>query len=186
MIFMTSPRKPQPSQAAFALLITIVVISVVLAIGISLLNITVKQISLSITGRDSEVAFHAAQAGIECVQQMLNSYDYISVPPPPSIACITSNSVTLATEPPPQPNVEQRSFEIDWNNGDVDVCTQADLYLIDATAGAVMVNFTNQGLPSYNCANGDFCVAAFSRGYNRPCNQLNSLRTVQREITITL
>jgi Tfp pilus assembly protein PilX len=178
-------------QSGFALLITIVVISVVLAVGISLLNITVKQINLSITGRDSEVAFSAAQAGIECVQVILNqNIDYVSGTPLPGTAdCIGGSGTLSRTENDPQANVDryayQRSWDADDEGGD-DVCTDFDIYIIDATSGDETVTFSNQGIETYTCDNGDVCAAVFSRGYNRVCAELGSLRTVQREITITL
>jgi hypothetical protein len=189
---MTSPHNPQFFVAAngFALLITIVIISVVLAVGISLLNITVKQINLSITGRDSEVAFHAAQGGVECVQQLLNETDYISgAPLSGPVACLGNSSplnTGISGDGVNNSNVYEYQFEVSWNNGDLDVCTQTDIYLFDATSGALSETFTNQGIVTFNCAAGEYCVAVFSRGYNRACTQLNSLRTVQREITITL
>src|SRR6056297_27820 len=167
-------------QSGFALLITIVVISVVLAVGISLLNITVKQISISITGRDSEVAFHAAQAGAECIRQLLNDSDYfLGNPLPGSIACVGSTHTLTRDEDNPESNVDEYSFEVSWDNdddGESDVCTQADFYLLDARGGALTnVTFIDQGIPSKDCSGGDICYAAFSRGYNRPCDELNSL-----------
>ena len=44
----------------YALILSIVVSSVVLSIGLSLLNIVQKEIILSATGRDSQFAFYAA------------------------------------------------------------------------------------------------------------------------------
>jgi hypothetical protein len=179
----------------FALLITIVVISVVLAVGISLLNITVKQISLSITGRDSEVAFHAAQGGVECVQQLLNNNpDYIAGVELPSgagsISCLGQTGAMSIDNDNPQTDVDEYSFRIGWDNDDDlgdDVCTEVDMYLMDARGGALTnVTFVDQGLESADCEDGEYCAVVFSRGFNRPCNELDSLRTVQREITITL
>ena len=182
---------PFIAQSGFALLITILVISVVLAVGISLLNITVKQINLSITGRDSEVAFSAAQAGIECAQIILNqNIDYVSGSAlPGTVDCIGGSGTLTRTENDPQANVDrythQQSWDVDDEAGD-DVCTDFDIYVIDATGGDETVTFSNQGIETYTCDNGDVCAAVFSRGYNRACGELDSLRTVQREITITL
>jgi len=50
----------------YALILSIVVSSVVLSIGLSLLNIVQKEIILSATGRDSQFAFYAADGGVEC------------------------------------------------------------------------------------------------------------------------
>jgi len=183
------------NQRGFALLITIVVISVVLAVGISLLNITVKQISLSITGRDSEVAFHAAQGGVECMQQLLNTTDYITgVPLPDTTSCLDNTidveSVSI------DDGVDELFIDeyqlhfpdsngVTWSNGEFDVCTQVDAYIINATTQTSDVNeiILGQGVDRLECEAGEYCTYVFSRGYNRPCNDLSSLRTIQREIT---
>jgi len=60
--------KPQCfRRGGYALMLSIVVSSIVLSIGISLLNIVQKELILSATGRDSQFAFYAADAGLECV-----------------------------------------------------------------------------------------------------------------------
>lgn len=50
-------------EGGFALLLALIVSSVVLAIGISILNISVNQINLSATARESEFSFQAAHIG---------------------------------------------------------------------------------------------------------------------------
>ncbi|OGG72597.1 hypothetical protein A3A38_02905 [Candidatus Kaiserbacteria bacterium RIFCSPLOWO2_01_FULL_53_17] len=55
------------ARGGYALTLAIVVSSVVLSIGLSLLNIVQKELILSATGRDSQFAFYAADAGLECV-----------------------------------------------------------------------------------------------------------------------
>jgi Tfp pilus assembly protein PilX len=52
----------------FALILALLVASVALAIGLSLLDITVKQLTLNTTVQESEVAFQAAAAGMNCLQ----------------------------------------------------------------------------------------------------------------------
>src|SRR6056297_1764134 len=131
-------------QSGFALLITIVVISVVLAVGISLLNITVKQISISITGRDSEVAFHAAQGGVECMQLLLNTTDYFAGDSlPPTTNClgesVTVDDSDIGGDGVNEPYIAEYQLHypdtlgVTWSNADFEVCTQVDTYIIDAT-----------------------------------------------------
>src|SRR3989344_8638979 len=50
----------------YALMLSIVVSSIVLSIGLSLFNIVQKELILSATGRDSQFAFYSADGGIEC------------------------------------------------------------------------------------------------------------------------
>ncbi len=60
-------KLPCCRRGGYALMLSIVVSSVVLSIGLSLLNIVQKELILSGTGRDSQFAFYAADAGLECV-----------------------------------------------------------------------------------------------------------------------
>ncbi|MBI2049269.1 MAG: hypothetical protein HYT29_02450 [Parcubacteria group bacterium] len=53
-------------QSGYALMLSIVVSSIVLSIGLSLFNIVQKELILSATGRDSQFAFYSADGGIEC------------------------------------------------------------------------------------------------------------------------
>ena len=53
-------------QAGFTLLLAALISSVVLALGISIFEIALKQINLSSMGRDSQFAFYAADTGAEC------------------------------------------------------------------------------------------------------------------------
>lgn len=193
---------PLPN-AGFALLITMVVVSVVLAVGISLMNITVQQINLSITGRDSEIAIHAAQAGRECIDMLLldpasdffQRSEHVSGNIAGTYDCIGREVELGSGMPAPYSLNSSDVYEyrlvsagspgVTWNNGDQDVCTQTDLYVIFAPSGTdLAVTFSAQGLQSYICPAGEVCPVYFSRGFNRACDDLNSLRTVQREITV--
>lgn len=50
----------------FALLYAVMTSSIILAVGVSLISITLKQLSISTLGRESQYAFYAANAGAEC------------------------------------------------------------------------------------------------------------------------
>ncbi len=50
----------------YTLLFAVLVSSVVLGIGISILNVSKKEFLISTSARDSSAAFYAADAGIEC------------------------------------------------------------------------------------------------------------------------
>jgi Tfp pilus assembly protein PilX len=51
----------------FTVLFAVIVSALILAIGISIANITLKQIRISSLGRESQIAFYAADSGSECV-----------------------------------------------------------------------------------------------------------------------
>jgi len=50
----------------FTLLLSILVVSVVLSVGLGIFDIMTKELKLSGLGRESQIAFYAADAGIEC------------------------------------------------------------------------------------------------------------------------
>jgi hypothetical protein len=53
-------------RRGFALLMTVIVMSTVLLITYALTNISLKELQLTASGRDSQLAFYAADTGMEC------------------------------------------------------------------------------------------------------------------------
>jgi len=49
------------------MLFAVLVSSVLLSIGLSIFNLTVKELLLSSSGRESQFSFYAADSGVECV-----------------------------------------------------------------------------------------------------------------------
>lgn len=61
-MYRTTPQK----ENGFALLFTVLVVSILLAISLSISNITLRELVLSSTTRDSHIAFYAADTAYEC------------------------------------------------------------------------------------------------------------------------
>jgi Tfp pilus assembly protein PilX len=59
-------KNNRQKNKGFTILFAVIVSSLVLAVGISIANITLKQILISASGRDSQVAFYTADSGSEC------------------------------------------------------------------------------------------------------------------------
>ena len=180
----------------FALLLTLVVISVVLAIGLSLLNITVKQFTLSATTRDSELAFHAANTGAECMQEAALSIDVVGVGAPNPLAVECAGVARSITRDTPSPRVFQYSavgatngisWSADSRTANNTVCTEVDFFILDASSFNTTFDFraNGYGIDAQTCDDGRVCSYIFARGYNRPCDQLTGLRVVQRELTLS-
>ncbi len=55
-------------RSGFALLMTLLVVSAVVSIAVTIVELSQKQLALSITARDSEIAFYGASAGVECLR----------------------------------------------------------------------------------------------------------------------
>ena len=67
-----------PSRG-FTLLIAVILTSVLLSVGLALLDISYKQIVLSSTARQSQYAFYAADSALECAlywDQKVNAFAY--------------------------------------------------------------------------------------------------------------
>ena len=62
-VFCALPRR---TRRGFTLLLSVLVAGVLLAIGLAIFNIVIKELLLSSSGRDSQFAFYAADSGAEC------------------------------------------------------------------------------------------------------------------------
>lgn len=185
---------PQPDRG-FALLITLVVISVVLSIGLSLLQITVKQISLSSIARESEVALYAANAAVECMQyhraQPSTRADLLNEGSgawPPVLQCADTNPLdheeTTIVNGTSGVFLYKYWYQYDLSSNNS--CFEGSIYMADMRGADedIEQDITGEGLAAISCNAGEVCTTIFARGYNRPCSQLESLFTVQRELTI--
>jgi len=192
------------NNQGFALLLAIVVSSVLLAIGLSMLTITTKQLTLSSTARESEIAFQAAAAGMECVRfQRRNQASVYTTENAnaPSITCFTETDTgggaqSWVIDGDPDGFVNKFNYRLSWGSGSQSRCSELDLYVMVGETGTVRHNFqasdniTSFGLNSANndgrkdCLNGDTCTVAVTRGYNKSCADVDAgLATVQRELT---
>ncbi len=66
-----SPKKEENRvilTSGFTLFVAMIVSSLLLAVGFSIGNIILKQLLLSGSGKDSQIAFYAADSGIECAE----------------------------------------------------------------------------------------------------------------------
>lgn len=64
--------KPEKKQSGFALLMTIIVLSVVISVTLAMVDLSLKQLQLASDSTGSEIAFHAANAGLECARYTRN------------------------------------------------------------------------------------------------------------------
>jgi Tfp pilus assembly protein PilX len=65
LMYMVDNKK---KQSGFALLVSLIVVGAVLSIGLVIIDLSIKQVRLAATTKDSEIAFHAANAGMECAR----------------------------------------------------------------------------------------------------------------------
>jgi hypothetical protein len=181
------------SDKGFALLLTLIISSVVLAIGLSILEISINQINLSSTARESEIAFQAAHAGVDCVWYWRNerSSSYTAQSGTPAAIDCFNGSVTadapIDLSETTDGHARRFSYEFEW--GSPLRCTQVDMYVLNATGvDDVTINFTSTAVGDNGvktCSSGTVCTVLVSSGYNRSCSDLtSSIFTVQRELTV--
>lgn len=190
--------KSATKDGGFALLITLVVVSVILAIGLSLLFVTTRQYLLAVTANESEKAFQSAQIGLECLRYHRAQPDTLAKflrddtsDPTPALECAGEDSevVNSSGQPIMYPVTTgawlynyRYSFEF---NGDQ--CAEPSIYVADFRAyngPEISVPVSSEGLDTIRCFAGTVCTAIFARGYNRPCNDLDAIYSIQREVTI--
>lgn len=84
-------------EKGFAILFAVLTGSVLLSIGISIFNLTVKELILSSSGRESQFAFYAADTGAECALYWdINAFEVFATstsnnnPNPAAQSCVDS------------------------------------------------------------------------------------------------
>ena len=91
----------------FTVLFAVIVSTLVLALGLGIVAITMKEIKLSGAGRDSELAFYAADSGLECAEYFdiaksefatsTNNPAHIMCNQQPIISTTTANGVSATS-----------------------------------------------------------------------------------------
>lgn len=153
------------SQGGFALFVAVVTASIILSIGISILNITLKQFQLSGTSRESEMAFSAADAGLECAMYWNQSKEGIDSPHPDGMFAPTAPSpVNVACMGKSAPG-SGGSFFINW--GTPPLCAIVSVVRSVAPAGGCFVGT---------------CTVIESRGYNKACSLAGNPPTDPRAV----
>lgn len=207
---MIYPRTQKNKERGFALLLSIIIASVVLAIGVSILKISISQLQLSATGRESEVAFQASQSLTECLtyHRYDRALEFMARPGDPAdgyrpgstdrlnapnIDCMNSEPIESYAEilaNSSDRHIVKYHYTYDWGV-DPELCSSGDMYVmvslessgyIEHTFPGTSVGDNGDGLKQ--CAAGNVCTIWVTQGYNRPCAELNSsIFTVQRELT---
>lgn len=199
-------RQYMQKKEGVTLLVALLLVGVLLGISTSLLNVTLKQYQLAGIAYSSEIAFQAANAGMECVLY----HDYpktgtstFAVPGDGSeqssqqtLTCMNGGVANIAAIPnnPDYPgdgdgvravSGEEQNFQFDWgvNPG---VCVDVSVYKYYSTSGDLI-----RSVNGVDLGNGDLCPAnsectiVQSRGYNVPCGQISSgAKVVEREYTL--
>ena len=184
-------------ETGFALLMTLIVVGVVISVGLSILDLSVKQVRLATNARDSEIPFHAANAGMECAQfWRRNQMNAMEVGDPVTLACFGSgtfsNTVTDLTASNVTGDGEAFQYEFLFTWGTPSRCSAINLVVASSTESGAGMTITDIGglVPGYPdgstkvCDAGARCTVVSVRGYNRACDTISAFGTVEREVLL--
>lgn len=190
MFVFSSSHQSKP-DSGFALILALIIASVALSIGLSLLNITVKQLTLSSTALQSEVAFRVADAAMECLS--LARYNLVVDGVDPIEIIDYNNAVvedvsclgeTLSFSLPDAgvgTNSDAKVFHngpFNWSDAGGSYCFDTSLYVYE-DGDEIDIRSVNK-----QCT-GAACYVGVARGYNRSCADVanGAVFAVEREIT---
>ncbi len=178
-----------PNSRGIAILYAVLLTSVILSIGLLLMDIVTKQIILASTGRNSQAAFYAANLGVECVKYWDNkeAFGFVEAdlwskenrlyddPEDPLITCaggeIPASWIEEVSDS--QDQSFSTKFRIERPNACIKMSIKKD------------INFLNyQG---ESCSETDSCgdTLIMVSGYNTFCDDINdNPRTLERSIRI--
>lgn len=183
-------NKFRENKKGFALLLAMIVSGIVLTIGMGLLSVTLKQIQLGIGTLDSERAFQAAAAGMDCLRYLRNEQfdNFTENDQTVTVDCFNLSGVTmrdlLRSSNGEHPYRQRFQTQFDWDTGAGDLCIQLDVHVLNALTEDKTWLTTDRGLVS--CDEGDICTFGFAQANNVACAEVpNNPRAVLRELSAT-
>ncbi len=188
-------------KSGFALMMSLIVVSVVISVGLTLLDVSLKQVRLSTNSRDSEIALHAASAGLECAQywRAINLVD-MENGDPISPTCFGSTVLPATVTPSDESSIITSGsgsvylydYQVTWGSGMNTRCSDMSVLLINADLSADvsvtgLVSLLN-GYPTNTktCPAGGKCTILSTRGYSKGCSSIGTAGTVEREVLLEL
>lgn len=130
----------------YTLLFAVLVSSIVLSIGISILTISKKEVLLASSARDSMLAFYSADSGMECVRYWdVNGKVSSSTNSGISMSCADTSDINLDhpnfMEYTPKVWTASSSLKL-GNNGQCAVVTVTKTYALDSALGRQKIKTT--------------------------------------------
>jgi Tfp pilus assembly protein PilX len=193
-----NPSISYSSKGGFALLMALITVTVVSSIGVSLLSLSTKQVRLSTNAKDSEIAFHAANAGIECGRYIRRvastTMESGGDIPADKDNCFGVNPYSPAKVPildNANGKIYLYIYGFTWGTNN-DRCSFLSTLVMAANSQGSGLSLSNvpmyiPGYPStaaVNCRAGERCSILSSHGYNRACSDIDTHGTVEREVLI--
>lgn len=170
MRFFKTSHLQRQKRKGFTLIISVLISSILLSIGLAMFNISLKEALLSSIGKESQTSFFASDSGIECVVYW--EYTYQLPPDPPSVF----DAVVVAADVPCINTSGANGITVDSSSCAGGICTHNLTYRPGASSDecARISIQKDSSVPS---------TVIESRGYNT-CDT-NDPRRTERAIRIT-
>ena len=183
-----------------------------MTVVLTMISISIKQVQLSVDTRDSEIAFHAASAGLECVRHWRRAErdafedgndsiqvqcfgEDIPVEINGEVSSLAANDSNL-NDVDTGSSVYIYDMEATWALGDAERCSRVRMVLLnnssDSSDSLTLSNMTDY-IPGYpvnqaSCEPGGRCTIFSSQGYSNACPMVTGARfplgTIQRDILV--
>lgn len=146
---------PKTKESGFTLLLSVLIAGILLAIGIAIFNITIKELLISASVRDSQFAFYAADTGTECALYWDQVGGAFSTSSPSTIICNETTIENVGGQP--YGTASTFSFEVGG------YCSTVSVTKNDSHPRTLIE----------------------SRGYNTTCESSQNARRIERAIRVT-
>jgi Tfp pilus assembly protein PilX len=125
-------------QRGFTLLIAVILTSVILAVGLALLDISVKQVTLASVARQSQYAFYNADSALECAlyYDTADTFDYSSEPLSGTLALCAGQQSVAYTSTGPSSGVNTTTFGVPCTGDNTSGDYSAFVTVTKASTGA--------------------------------------------------
>ena len=184
----------------FALLITILTLTVVVSVTLAIVELSMKQLELSVSSKDSELAFQAANAGMECARYTRkHSSSTVVAGTAVPFTCmggsITPVSISAAPSQSGSGNIYVYKTSINWavTSPEPPRCSDIVMAVMVAgsTGGNLVYNQIKNDFPQYpalsnskTCGVGGTCTVVSVTGYSSNCTNKDAAGTLKRELLL--
>ena len=208
-MYMTHHNRTQTQNAGIALLMTMMVLGVVLAVTLAIVELSLQQLALSVDSKDSEIAFHAANAGLECARytrrNASSSFETL-LPATIPVNCFGVTSPDFTKQSQAADGIEivpgsgagsvwRYSTALTWAGGTrcsvmdiisikVDAAATADLTIRADGTKSLKTIFPGYPTDTKACAPGAVCTIASVAGYNAACAAKDSAGVLKRQVLL--
>lgn len=185
-------------NTGFALLMSLIVVGVVISIGLVVLDLTLKQLRLSTNSKDSETAFHAANAAMECARywRVIETDTFASGGDlPNNMECFGEDIDSIEKSAVLTVGGDGDAFiysfsGVTWG-GESERCSQIDILVLNSEIDLPTVVEDMSIIPGFpepekECQPGGRCTVIAARGYSRGCGEISAPGTVEREVLLEL